>query len=318
MSDILFCVNSVLPVFLVIAVGYFLRKIKLLNESFVGTADRLVFKVALPISLFTSISQTDFTAVFDPKLLTVTVCGILAIFLVMSLCLWQAIKKPDARGAVIQGIFRSNVAILGIPLASNIFGAEGEVSMSLMISFVVPVYNVLAVIILAMNSTDEKRESVGKTALKIVKNIVTNPLIIATVLALPFSFFGLTLPTLVTKSLSYLGSTATPLALLSIGAMFRFSDLKGNIGYSLFAVFCRLVLCPCIMCTVAILLGMRGLELSIILLIFGTPAAVSSYIMAKQMKSNAVIASQIVILSSLLCSLTLIGELFVLKHFGFI
>lgn len=317
-DNIMFCINAILPVFLIIVLGNLLYKTKFLSDGFINTADKLVFKCALPASLFYNVATTDFTKTFNGKLTSFCVIGIICVFLVITVTVGPAIKRKDIRGAVLQGIYRSNFAILGIPLAQNLFGDAGATLASLLISFVIPLYNVLAVVILAMNMPSESRESAGKIFIKIVKNIITNPLIIAVVLAIPFSLHLVSLPTVLDKSISYLSDLSTPLALISLGASFKLSDLKGKLGYSLFAVFMKIVVCPAVFCTIGAYMGFRGVELGMILIAFGAPTAVSSYIMAKQMKSNYEVASQIIVISTLLCSVTLLIGSFVLKTLNLI
>ncbi len=318
LKDILFCINSILPLFLIIALGYILKRAKFLTDGFINVADKLVFKCALPAMIFANIAFTDFTKEFKGDLTIFTAAGIFTVFILLLVTVTPAIKRRDVRGAVIQGVFRSNFAILGVPLATNLFGAAGGTAAAIMVSFVIPIYNVLAVIILALNMPSDSRKSGLSVFLGIIKSIITNPLIIAVALAIPFSLGLVTLPEVLTKSINYLSELSTPLALISLGASFRFSDIKGNIGYSLLAVVLKIVVLPAAFCTIAALMGFRGTELGIILIVFGTPTAVSSYIMAKQMKSNSVISSQIIVLSTLLCCVTLIVGSFILKTLGLI
>lgn len=309
--------NSIVPIFIIILLGYLLKRIKLLNDGFLTVADKLVFKCALPASLFYNVATTNFKNTFNGKLTSFCVFGTLALFLFLVITITPSIKRKDKRGAVIQGIYRSNFAILGLPLATNLFGQAGTVTASLLFPFLIPLYNVFAVIILAANMPDGKNGGKG-LIWKIIKNVFTNPLILSVLIALPFSIGYLSMPSFVDTSISYLSELSTPLALISLGASFRFSDIKDNIGYSVMATVMKIVICPVVFCTIAILMGFRGVELGIIFIAFGTPAAISSYIMAKEMKSNSIIASQIIVFSTLFCSLTFLAGSLILKNLGFI
>lgn len=315
LDNLIISANSILPIFIIIILGYILKSIGLLNNAFIDVSDKLVFKCALPAMLFYNVATTDFKSAFNGRLVAFCVIGTFCVFLLMTVLLTPAIKRKDVRGAVIQGIYRSNFAILGVPLAISLFGTAGGTAASLVIPFLIPVYNVFAVIILAMNMPDGKADGLG-VFIKIVKNVVTNPLIISVVLALPFSLGYLSLPAVLDKSIGYLSDLSTPLALISLGASFRFADIKGNISYSVFATVMKIAVCPLIACTVAVLVGFRGVELGIIFIAFGAPTAVSSYIMAKQMKSNGIVASQIILLTTLLCSVTMLIGSTILKNLG--
>lgn len=315
LDNLIISANSILPIFIIIILGYFLRRINLITGAFLDVSDKLVFKCALPAMLFYNVATTDFMKAFNGRLTAFCVIGTLVIFLLMTVLITPAIKRRDVRGAVIQGIYRSNFAILGVPLAANMFGDAGVTAASLIIPFLIPVYNIFAVVILAMNMPEGKQSGLG-LAWKITKNIITNPLIISVIIAIPFSLGYLSMPAVLDKTVSYLSELSTPLALLSLGASFRFADIRGNISYSIFATVMKIAVCPLIFCTTAVLMGFRGVELGIIFIAFGAPTAVSSYIMARQMKSNSVVASQIIVLTTLLCGVTMLIGSTIMKNMG--
>ncbi len=315
LENLIISANSILPIFIIIILGYFLRRINLINGAFLDVSDKLVFKCALPAMLFYNVATTNFKNAFNGRLAAFCVIGTVLVFFLMTLLITPAIKRRDVRGAVIQGIYRSNFAILGVPLAANMFGEAGSTAASLIIPFLIPVYNVFAVVILAMNMPDGKKEGAG-LLWKIIKNVITNPLIISVILAIPFSLGIVSMPSVLNKTVSYLSELSTPLALISLGASFRFADIKGNISYSIFATVMKIAVCPLVFCTAAALMGFRGVELGIIFIAFGAPTAVSSYIMARQMKSNSIVASQIVVLTTLLSGVTMLIGSTILKNLG--
>lgn len=315
LENFIISANSILPLFVIIILGYFLRCTGLISGAFLDVSDKLVFKCALPSMLFYNVATTNFKNAFNGRLAAFCVVGTVLVFLLMTLLITPAIKRRDVRGAVIQGIYRSNFAILGVPLAANMFGEAGSTAASLIIPFLIPVYNVFAVVILAMNMPDGKKDGAG-LLWKIIKNVITNPLIISVVLAIPFSLGIVSMPTVLDKTVSYLSELSTPLALISLGASFRFADIKGNISYSIFATVMKIAVCPLAFCTAAALMGFRGVELGIIFIAFGAPTAVSSYIMARQMKSNSIVASQIVVLTTLFSGVTMLIGSTILKNLG--
>lgn len=318
LDSFLFSVNTVLPVFLIVILGAVLGKNGMIDEAFTTTADRLVFRVALPVMLFLEVANADFSTAFDWTYLLLCICGILAIFGLGCLLVPLFIKSDAKRGAFIQGIYRSNFAILAIPLAENMFGTQGSEKIAMMMPFAIFLFNVLAVIILSIYAPRQARQSFGRMLYTIARDILTNPLIIAVILAVPFLLFDLSLPQVLTTSLNYLSNLASPLALLCIGANLKAEKLKGRWGLALTASLIKTVAVPAVMVSLGAAIGLRDSSLGGVLILFGCPTAVSSYIMAKNMGSDYDLAAQIILLTTLLCALTLFFGSFLLRMLGLI
>ena len=148
---------------------------------------------------------------------------------------------------------------------------------------------------------------------KILKGIITNPLIIGIVSGLPFSILDIEIPSLIDKSLDNLSSLATPLSLICLGAQFTFKAAKDNLKLSVSATILKQLIIPTIVLTIAALMGFRGGELGAVFILFMAPTAISSYIMAKNMHSDDQLAAQILILTTLTSCLTLTGGIFLLR-----
>ena len=188
----------------------------------------------------------------------------------------------------------------------------------MMLPFVVVLFNVYAIIIFTIFAPSESKLSPRELISRIVKTVITNPLIIAIVLALLWQLVPMKLPNAVDRSLTYLADIAMPISLISLGASFQLSSLKGRIGLAVLSSVGKTVILPLAAVGAAMLLGFRSIDLGIVLIIFGGPAAVSSYIMAKQMKSDHELAGQILLISTLMCIVTLFLGIFILKQTGLI
>lgn len=223
------------------------------------------------------------------------------------------VKDKGVRGAFIQGACRSNFAILGVPLAVNMFGEIGGQVIAITMPFVILMFNTYSVIILSVFSDSTEHKLNKKSIVQILKNIVTNPLIIAVVLALPFMLLEIEIPTVANKTLNYISGLATPLALLSLGASFNFESLRGKMKYAVASSLCKTVFLPAIMVIAAALIGLRGPALGVVLICFGAPTAVSSYIMSKKMNNDHELSSQILLLSTIMCAFTIFIGIFILK-----
>lgn len=312
MENLIISFNVVLPLFLCMALGYFLKWIKLYDDATLKTINKLVFKVFLPIYLFRSIYTTDLSAVFNPKLILFAVLGILAWFVFLMLVVPRIEKEDAKRGVMVQAMFRSNFVLYGLPVAVSLCGEENIGATSLMIGIVVPIFNVLAVI--TLETFRGGKPSVAKMA----KGIATNPLIIASVIGIAFYFLNIKLPTAVEKTVTDLGRVATPLALVALGGEFKFHKVKGNLKQLIIAVCGKLVISPLAIVAAGIVLGFRDEMLVPILLMSGAPAAVSSYTMAQQMGGDGELAGEIVVFTTALSILTIFLWVFVLKQLGFI
>lgn len=317
MENLMYSLESVVPLFALMLVGYLLRRRHIINDNFISVGTKIGFQVALPVLLFQQISAADLNAVFNPNLILFALAAIAVTITLLCLLIPRFIKDNATRGAMIQGIYRGNFAILGVPLAINMFGEVGAAPTSLLLPFTIPIYNALAVIILTV--FDPRNAGKGRTAFPIkaiLRGIVTNPLIIGIVLALPFSLLHVTFPAVIDKSLDQIASLTTPLALICLGGQFTFKAAKEKLPLSLTATFIKQIVIPVIVLTAAILFGFRGGELGAVFILFMAPSAVSGYIMAKNMHSDDELAAQILIMTTLFSSLTLFFGIFLLRSLG--
>ena len=318
MNELIFSLNTVMPLILLTVIGFFIKKINLLSDAFYPAAEKFVFRVALPCSLFLSVSRADPHTSFSISLVLFCVTAIVLSAFIIGALTVVFIKSNAQRGAFIQGGYRSNFALLGSALADRLFPTTGMAATSALMPFSIPLFNVIAVAIFNIFGPADKKQSTGKIIKKTLKGIVTNPLIIGIALALPFMISGFTLPSIATGTLQYVANIASPLALICIGA-----SISGGIERSTFAkatvsALIKTVFLPGIAVLIGIALGFRNVELGMILILFGSPTAVSSYIMAKNMDSDAKLAAQILLISTVLCAFTLFAGIYLLALFGLI
>lgn len=312
MENLILSLNVVLPLFLMIVIGYGLKAVKLFDEHTVSQMNTVVFKVFLPLLLFINVYQTDIRGVFNLELILFAVGSVFSIFLLSWFSILLIEKDNRKRGALIQGIFRSNFVIFGIPITTALFGTEAIGATALLVAVVVPLFNVLAVITLEMFRGSKINVK------KIVKGIITNHMILGTVIGMLFLVLGWKLPFAIEKAILDLSKVTTPLALVILGASFTFSSVRGNVKNVCIGVLGKLVLSPIIFLPIAIVFGFRGVNLGILLAIFGSPTAVSSFSMAKQMDADADLAGQLVVFGSMLSVVTMFVWIFILKQGGFI
>ena len=324
MSSFLFALKAVSPIVLAVALGYFLKRIGIIPEEITKHLNRLVFRVFLPCNLFLNVySITDLGSI---SLLYVVyvLAATLVIFLLSIPVALLTTKEGARRGVLMQGAIRSNYALIGIPLATSLFGQEGAIVATVLSAFAIPFFNVLAVITLTVFGKDTERVSL----LKIGKGILKNPLIISiacgflvlgvrALLAHLGITFRLSDITPVYRVAEQLSACATPVALLSLGAQFSFSAVPALRREILVGVSVKTVAVPLLTLSVAYLIGgFTGAHFASFVAIFATPVAVASVPMAQEMGADSRLAGQLVIFSTLVSAVTIFLFSFALKAIG--
>lgn len=313
MDNLVLAFNVVLPLFLMMALGYFIKRIKLVDDQALSSMNNVVFRVFLPILLFYNVATTDLTTAFNGKLIAIAMAFVVAEFVLCMIVVPLIEKDNSRRGVLIQGIMRSNFVIFGLPVLTSLYGDQGNIgAVSLVIAVVVPMFNAFSVIALEMY------RGAKLNFLKILKSVATNPFIISSALGLLLLALGWKLPTVLDSTIGSLAKVGTPLALVILGAEFDFGSVKGRLKPLIIGVSGRLVVMPLIFLTIAVLLGFRGEELIALMVMLAAPPAVSSFTMAQQMDGDSELAGGLVVFGSLFAVLTIFLWIFVLKSMSLI
>ena len=315
MENFIYSINVTFPIFLVMVIGYFLKQIGMLNDNFVTVANRFNFKVTLPFMLFRDIAGVDIRAVFDLKY--VLFCA-----LVSTACFWLIwggvklfLKDQTMRGAFVQASFRSSAAVMGLAFIQNIYGNSGMAP--LMIISSVPLYNIMAVVVLAVFGP-EREEITADFVKKTAKNIVTNPIILGIVAGLLWSVLRIPKPVILQKTVQNIAVLATPLGLIAMGASFEAKSAAKNIRPSIAAAAIKLVGLAAVFLPIAVILGFRQEKLVAILVMLGSATTVSSFIMAKNMGHEGSLTANTVMLTTCGSAFTLTFWLYLMKTLAFI
>lgn len=324
MEDIIFAFNAVLPIILMIVIGYILKKINLIEDEMAKKLNTLVFKLFLPAMLFLNVYKIQSFAEIDFSFVIFAVGITVSLFLVGIPVMHIFFKENRQRSVLLQGIFRTNYALVGIPLAGSLFGEEGEIIASLLSAFVVPTFNILAVICLTVYSSGDKKPSLKA----VLKGIVKNPLILSIAAGLVtlgiravFVKYGiefrLSSITPVYKTLTYLSNVATPIALIVLGARFELSAVPKLKKQIIFGTVMRVAVVPVIGISLALALNrFSGAQFACFISLFCTPIAVSSVPMAQEMGADSELAGQLVVWSTLFSALSIFFASYILKVIG--
>lgn len=314
MGALLFGVNTVLPIFLLILLGMFLRKIRLIKDDFVAAGTALVYYCALPVNIFQNVAGSDFQTMTNVKFIGFIVGATLIGFLGIWLLSVKLCPEKEKRGAFIHSAFRGNYVYVGLPITQSILSMDVVPCTALVIAFVIPLYNILGVLVLtAYNQTQKKIN--GK---KLLLDIIKNPLIIAVLVALPFSFFRIQLPGAVEEALDSLGSIASPLALLFIGASIRYETFLRNLWLSIKAAVLKVVIQPLIFVPLAIYLGFGAEEVVTCYVMLAVPTAMNAYIVARKMGADEELSSGIIVATIFMSVITVPVGVMLLKGIGLI
>ena len=309
MNNFIFSLNATVPIFLVILLGWILMQKHMLTKEFTTVADKFVFKIALPCLLFKDIVTANIKETFNLRFVLFCMITTTIMFLTIWLLTALFMKDKSMVGAFIQASVRGSSAVLGIAFVQNIYGNSGMAPMMIVAS--VPLYNIFSVIILTFNSNESTKDTNKiKTA---CINVLKNPIIIAIFTALVVSLLEIPIPTMALKTVSNVAATATPLALLIVGATFEGKQAISKIKPTALATFIKLILLPTLFLPIAYLFGFRNSEMVAILVMLASPTTVTCYIMAKNMHNDAVLSSSIVVTATLFSSVTLTLWVYLLR-----
>lgn len=309
-QNLLLSFNIVVPIFLLLSIGYILKRLKMLDRHTQDVMNNISFKAFFSVLLFNSIYKTDLKSSFNPKLLAFAVVAVVLIFIFLCFVIPLIEKDKSKRGVLIQGIFRSNFVIFGLPISIALCGEQNAGATSILIAVIVPLYNALSIVALELNRGHKFKIST------LIKGIVTNPLIIGGVLGVAALLLNLRFPTPIESVIGDIAKIATPLALILLGASFEFSDIKANIKQIIIGVTGKLIIIPLAILPIAVLMGFRGVELVALTVMLCAPVAVSSYNMAGQLGGDSVLAGQLVVFDSSFSIITMFFWIFSFKSLG--
>lgn len=312
-SNLVFALNATIPLFIMIALGYFLKRVNILTDGFLAAANKFNFTITLPVLLFTDLASKNFKDTFDLKFVLFCAISTTISFFGAWILTKVFMKDKNSVGEFVQACYRSSTAVLGLALIQNIYGTTGMAGM--MVLGAVPLYNVYAVIVLQTESPIKKG---GKNIQKALKGILTNPILIGVVLGLIASLIEIKFPTIIDTSLNYVARIATPLAVICIGGEFSFQNAFKSLKKSSLAAAIKLIVLPLVFVPLAIIMGFHTDKLVAILVMLAGPTTPSCFIMAKQYGYEGTITSSAVVLTTLFSSVTLTLFIMILRSMGYI
>ena len=310
MENFIISVHAILPMFLVMALGYGARCLGWIHREEISNINKIAFRIFLPCLLFYNVYCSDLSGSFDPLLIAYAVGGVLVSFALALGYTLLTEKLPERRGVMIQGMFRSNYVIMGIPVATALLGADQLGTVSILIAVVVPLFNMLSVVVLEVFRGQKPKP------LHILGQIAKNPLVIGSVLGILTLAAGIRLPHILEQTIQNISAIASPLQLFLLGAFFQFSGLKTYRRELMTVSAAKLIVAPGLFLGLGALLGFRGVAFVSLIGVFASPTAVNSFTMAQQMGGDAELAGDTVVVTSAVSMLTMFLWVFLFKSLG--
>ncbi len=274
--------KAIIPLFILIGMGIYVRWRKMLTDTELQHVNAMVFRVFFFCMMFYNMYTTTIATAFRPRLMAFTVTALFVMLLISGIVVCTVEKDNRSRGAMLQGLFRSNFVLLGLPLVENIFGPEAVAVPTMMIAVVSPIYNIVSIFMLE-SFRGKGNFSLASSFVKVLQN----PMIVGALLGLFFVITGISVPEPLLKPVRQIAYCTSPVALLILGASFRFGTVSEEKRNLAILVLGRLLVIPALVMGTAYYMGFRGVDFVTILCIFATPCAVASFAMAQQLGSNA-------------------------------
>jgi predicted permease len=307
--------QAVLPVFFVIAIGAAARRFRFIGEPFIDTANRLVYYLLLPALLFYKIGTSNFREAFNAPLVIGGYAATLTTFLIAMLFSRQMDITPGERGSFVQGAVRANLAYVGLPVVFSAIGDIGLLKAGILLGFMVPLINSLAIVALVTphgNGKGRARENAAQVAYQ----LAINPVLLSAFFGILWSLFKVPLPALADRTLAILSGTTLPLALLCLGGSFSFERARTGFRIAAIAAGIKILLMTALAVAIYRWLDLAGDDLRVGVIMMGCPTAVVTYVMASQLKGDTDLAGTIIVVSTAASAVTISGWLFLLHAAG--
>jgi len=310
-SALLEVIQVTAPIFIIIAAGFIIKKINLIKEDGVAILTRLAYNIGLPALFLLNITEYSLSEIFNVDIIKVIYSTYAAYFVVLLLLTFTVRRSRKTKGAFFVSSYRVNMAFVGLPIVWAAFGGLALAKATLVIAFLVPVNVISSIIIFKIFNRGEEKFEIKR----LLRSVITDPIVIAAVLGIILSYFNIQLPGFITSSLDIISGMTVAVALLSIGASFRFDHLKNDLKIVSYIGFNKLILMPVLVFLAATyIFKMEVSDRNVVVMLFATPLAVAAYIMAKELRSNYNLVSSALIMTTIISAITISGWLLVLRY----
>ncbi|MDO4467935.1 MAG: AEC family transporter [Bacillota bacterium] len=308
MNSFLVSVNAVFPFLFYLFFGYCLRALRIADEDILNRVNKIIFVAFFPFTMFNNVRNMEMDIQACTSLVFISLLTLTVLLVGINLVVPLFVKENAKRGVIIQALYRSNILLYALPLAECLFGKEGLSIASIVVALCVPVYNVVAIVVL------EYYRGSRPTLFVLIKKVIQNPLLQGTILGLIFSLFDISLPNSLDPCVKSISSITTPLALMVLGGTTKISSIQKNKKYIIPTLVFKMIIFPAIALCAGLLFGLRNVELFSFFLLFATPVAVASYSMACNMGGEGALAGELVSISTIVSIFTLFLWIWIMTY----
>lgn len=313
LGNLLFSINISLPLFLMMGLGYLLMRKGMFTDDYMARTTNLLYYIMVPAKLFLDTANIDLASAFDGRYAAVALAGGMLQFAVAWCSGNLFCRDRRKQSAFSHACFRGNLVYLGMTLLQNIFGTEEIATFPVMLAVILPMYNIQGVILMSV------KENSGKLELrKILFGILKNPIILAILAGLPFAYFHIELPFLITKCCTYMGNATSGLALLLVGSSFNLGAARSDKGLLGKISAIKLLVMPAIWAVLAILAGLTNAQIVTLTIVGAIPAGTNVYIVTDKMGGDGTLAVSALVITQLASLFTMTGIIFLLRSFGLV
>lgn len=302
---------TIIPIFIIIILGWGARKKGFITPDFLEPANRLVYYLSIPALIFSSIAKASFHEQFDSTVLIITLVAATSIYVTGDI-LVRLLKMPPSRaGVFVQGGGHGNVGYLGLPIAFYYLGESGIVKASIICGFLMILQNLLSVVALQLHGGKDKRFPGVKA---IFSRLLRNPVIIGAMSGIAVSALEINVPNVIERSLNILGGLAPPMALLLIGASISPHQMRRYILPTIGSMTLKLAVLPALALLLFSIFHVSPKEYLPALILLSSPTATIAYVMAREMDGDCDFAVSVISASTLFSAVTYVFWLAIAEH----
>lgn len=295
-------VATIVPIFLIVLLGWGVHRRGFLPAGFIEPANRLVYYVAIPAMIFQSITKSTLRDWFNPLVIILSLIALTCVYV----CAWgtshAARQDRSLAGTFIQSSGHGNLGYIGLAVAYYFLGDNGLVQASVIAGFMMIWQNILSVMALQFYAPDT-----GKTFgfRMYVAKVMGNPVIVSIIVGMFISLIGISVPLILQRSLSIISGLALPTALLIIGASLSLERIRFFAVPAVSAAAIKLMVLPALGWGLYRLCHVMAVDMVPGLILLASPTATVSYVMAKEMHGNPDLAVATISASTLMSAGTI-------------
>ena len=312
MESLIIATDAVVPFMVYIAIGMISVRAGWVKEPFLRELNSVLFKVFFPFIMFNNLYNVDFSTLKGAGYVLFAFVGTLIVIGLSFLIVPMFEKDNKKRPVIMQVFYRSNAVLFAIPLSASVLGEAASAKASIIVAFLVPLYNVSAVLLLEYFRG-------GNVSFKcIMLNVLKTPLIIGAIAGAIFNALPITMPQSLASPIAALSNLATPMALFVLGGTLHISDVRKNAGRLFVGTVSKLVILPAIMVAIMVAMKYEPGELFAVFCLWATPVAAASFPMAQSMGVDSDLAGEYVVVTTLSSIFTIFVWIMILRNFGLI